>query len=351
MFNSRGAEPWFTYRYVWDEALFFGRKDIECTSDEMEILGEEFSSNPPIAHKALLRPLLDRLTVIRPAVEGDAGNSITQSTLNQFSLGLLAQNGNSSEPSRSESTYLGSSTMPRPAPPVPYTRASGQLGPSSDSRPSLGKAMTQDTDHEASSIQLSCSSSPSLRPAESYQTGGEDQFAEKIGLSEDLSFRPEADARERVETNPATRNLNFGDDLCQVDTSNLVGEDTEDMSHEGDPSRPSRASFSKTSQADTIYSKMLKLLQSSRVYFDQPEDYSENMSMSAAGQGSAPAETLPPETKPEALQSKITQLEAQVKVLSKLEQEHRLARQEQEALLFHRSSPNCSRFGRSHRDT
>ncbi|PUU83591.1 hypothetical protein B9Z19DRAFT_1072131 [Tuber borchii] len=32
-----------------DEALFFGRKDIGFASDEAEILGEEFSGNPPIA--------------------------------------------------------------------------------------------------------------------------------------------------------------------------------------------------------------------------------------------------------------------------------------------------------------
>lgn len=40
-----------------DEPLFFGRKDIEFTSRETEILDEEFSRNPLIARKALLMPL------------------------------------------------------------------------------------------------------------------------------------------------------------------------------------------------------------------------------------------------------------------------------------------------------
>ena len=103
------------------------------------------------------------------------------------------------------------------------------------------------------------------------------------------------------------------------------------------------------SQTEVIHCELLKLLQSSSVYLEQPEDQSENMSMSAVGQGGAPDETPPPETKLEALQQKITQLEAQVKVPSKLEEEHHKKR------LFsilekrvHKSSPNCSRIGRSH---
>jgi len=95
--------------------------------------------------------------------------------------------------------------MPRSAPPVADTKASGQLGPSSDSIPSLVKAVTQDSDHGAPSIWLSRSSSPSLRPAEFYQISGEDQFPEKTELSEDLSFQRVADVPEADETNPATR--------------------------------------------------------------------------------------------------------------------------------------------------
>jgi len=52
--------------------------------------------------------------------------------------------------------------------------------------------------------------------------------------SQDLSFRPEADVPETVETNPETRGLNFSDDLYQADIpkpkKNPVGEDTKDMS-------------------------------------------------------------------------------------------------------------------------
>jgi len=58
------------------------------------------------------------------------------------------------------------------------------------------------------------------------------------------------------------------------------------------------------------------------------------MGLSAVVQGSAPRQTLPPETKPEALRAKNAQLEGVVKLLSKQEQ-HRLARQEQETLVFH----------------
>jgi len=80
------------------------------------------------------------------------------------------------------------------------------------------------------------------------------------------------------------------------------------------------------------------------------------MGLSAVGQGSAPGQTLPPETKPEALRAKNAQLEGVVKLLSKQEQEHRLARQEQETLVFHlknkhRRSPNHSKFGRLHQQT
>ncbi|PUU83585.1 hypothetical protein B9Z19DRAFT_1176129 [Tuber borchii] len=298
--------PWVAGFVGGDEALFFGRKDIGFASDEAEILGEEFSGNPPIARS-------DRSTTIRPAVEGNSSSLITQSTFNQFSLGLQAQNENSSEPSRNESNFLGPSTMPRSTPQVAHTKASGQLGPSSDSRRSLGKAVTQDSDHQAPSIRLSRSSSLSLGPAEFYQTGGKDQFPEKTGFSEDLSLRPEADVPDAVENNPMTRSLNFGDDLYQVDIPNCVGEDTKDISHEGDSSEPGRASFSRMSQTEAIYYELSKLLQSSSVYSEQPEDQSENMNMWAVGQGSAPEETLPPEIKPEALQTKITQLEDEVK--------------------------------------
>ena len=317
-----------------DEALFFGRNDIEFTRDETEILGEEFSRNPPIASKTPPKQLSDRPTAIRPAVEGDARNPIAQSRFNQFSLGLLGQTENSSEPSRSESAHLGSSTRPRSTLPVAHAKAFGQLGPSIDSRPSLGKAVTQHN-HEASLIRLSRSSSPSLGSVESYQTGGEEQFPEKTGFSEDPSFGLEADVSEAVETNPATRILNFGDDLYQVDISNSVGEDTEDMSHEGDPSQPSRALFSRMSQAEAIHCKLLKPLQSSSAYFDQPDGQSENMSTLEVEQGGAPGGTLLPETKTEALQTKITQLEAEVEFLSKLEREHRLAKEEEEALVFY----------------
>ena len=111
-----------------------------------------------------------------------------------------------------------------------------------------------------------------------------------------------------------------------------MGEDTKDMSHEGDSSQPSRAPFSRMSQAEALNDELLKLLQNSNINSEQPEGQSENMSMSAVGQGSAPGQTLPPETKPDA---KITQLEGIIKLLSKQEQEHRLARQEQEALVSH----------------
>ncbi|KAG0131909.1 hypothetical protein HOY82DRAFT_607064 [Tuber indicum] len=45
-------------RFVWgDEALFVGGKGIEFTSDEIEILAEEFSRNSPFANKSPLKPL------------------------------------------------------------------------------------------------------------------------------------------------------------------------------------------------------------------------------------------------------------------------------------------------------
>ena len=132
-----------------------------------------------------------------------------------------------------------------------HTKACRQLGLFRDSRPSLGKVVTQDSD-QALSIRLSRSSSPSLGPVEFCQTSGEDQFPEKTGLSEDLSFRPEADVPEAVETNPMAQSLNFGDDLYQVDIPNSVGEDTKDMSREGDSIEPSRELFSRMSQAEAI---------------------------------------------------------------------------------------------------
>ena len=117
-------------------------------------------------------PQSDPPTAIPPAVKGDSRNSIMQSTSNQSALGLPAQKENSSESSRSESANLGPSTMPRSTPPVADTKAPGQPGPSRDSSPSSGN------DPEALSIRLSRSSSPSLGPAEFYQTGGDDPFPE-----------------------------------------------------------------------------------------------------------------------------------------------------------------------------
>ncbi|PUU77711.1 hypothetical protein B9Z19DRAFT_1085708 [Tuber borchii] len=85
---------------------------------------------------------------------------------------------NSLKPSRSESANLGPSTMPRSTPPVADTKVPGQPGSSRDSSPISEKAVAQDSDPEALSIRLSRSSSPSLGPAEFYQTGGDDPFPE-----------------------------------------------------------------------------------------------------------------------------------------------------------------------------
>ena len=128
------------------------------------------------------------------------------------------------------------------------------------------------------------------------------------------------------------------------------------MSHEGDSSQPSRALFSRMSQAEALNDELLKLLQNNNINFEQPEGQSENMNLSAVGQGSAPGQTLPPETKPEALRAKNAQLEGVFKPLTKQEQDHRPARQEREALVFHlkkkhRRSPNRSKFGRLHQQT
>ena len=40
-----------------DEASFISGRDIEFTSDEIEILGEVFSRNSPFARKSPLEPL------------------------------------------------------------------------------------------------------------------------------------------------------------------------------------------------------------------------------------------------------------------------------------------------------
>jgi len=70
--------------------------------------------------------------------------------------------------------------MPRSTPLGRHdTKAPGQPGSSRGSIPGSGKAVTQDSDPEALSIRLSRSSPPSLRPAEFYQTGGEDPFPER----------------------------------------------------------------------------------------------------------------------------------------------------------------------------
>ena len=93
------------------------------------------------------------------------------------------------------------------------------------------------------------------------------------------------------------------------------------------------------------------------IYIEQPEGQPENTRISTVGQGSAAEETQLPETKPEVLQTKITQLEGEIKLRSKQEQEHRLARKEQEALFVHwkqgalGSSPNRSRLERLYPDS
>ena len=140
--------------------------------DSAKSPGDHISENFPGSS-----PQSNPATAIPPAVKGDSRNSITQSTSNQSALGLPAQKDNSSEPLGSESANLGPSTMPRSALPVADTKAPGQPGPSRDSSPS-GKAVTQDSDPEALSIRLSRASSPSLRPAEFYQTGGNHPFPE-----------------------------------------------------------------------------------------------------------------------------------------------------------------------------
>ena len=105
-----------------------------------------------------------------------------------------------------------------------------------------------------------------------------------------------------------------------------MGEDTKDMSHEGDSSQPRRALFSRISQAEALNDKLLKLLQNNNINSEQPEGQSENMSLSTVEQGSAPGQTLPPETKTEPLRAINAQLEGVVKLLTKQEQEHRPAR-------------------------
>ena len=57
-------------------------------------------------------------------------------------------------------------------------QVSYQPGPSRDSRPSSGKAVTHDSDPEALSIRFSRSPSPSLGPPEFCQTSGDDPFPE-----------------------------------------------------------------------------------------------------------------------------------------------------------------------------
>ena len=69
------------------------------------------------------------------------------------------------------------------------------------------------------------------------------------------------------------------------------------------------------------------------------------MRISGVGHGSAAAETQPPETKPGVLQTKITQLEGEVELLSKLEQEHRLVRQSKKRFVSTRNK-STQRFNK-----
>ena len=148
-------------------------RSTSSSRDTAQSPGDHISENVPGS-----APQSDPPAAIPPAVKGDSRNSITQYASNQSGLGLPVQKENSSELSRSESANLGPSTMPRSTPPVAGTKAPGQPGPSGGSGPSSEKAVAQDSDPEALSIRLSRSSSPSLGPAEFYQTGGDDPFPE-----------------------------------------------------------------------------------------------------------------------------------------------------------------------------
>ena len=155
------------------------------------------------------------------------------------------------------------------------------------------------------------------------------------GFSEALSFRPEADVLVTVETNTETQTLSFHDDLYQGDISNSVSDDTKNILSQNLSRQPSRALSSRMSPLEAVNDERLKLHQNINSNFEQPEARSEGMKMSSVWQVSSAEEALPPETKPEELQTKITELEGLVKLLSKLEQEQRMARQEQEKLVFH----------------
>jgi len=197
---------------------------------------DEISENVPSSD-----PESDPPTAIQPAVKGDASSSITQSTSDQLSLGLPAQNKNSSEPYSSESAHIGPSTMSRSNPLVADTKESGQLAPSSDSRSRSRKAVTQDCNNEA----------------------------------------PEADVPETVETYPETGSLSFGDDLYQGDIPNCVREYRENIGRGDSSGGPSRAFSSGMSQAVAPNDKQLKLHQSSDVNIEQPRGEPEDMRISA----------------------------------------------------------------------
>ncbi|PUU72199.1 hypothetical protein B9Z19DRAFT_1138777 [Tuber borchii] len=74
--------------------------------------GDHISENVPGS-----APLADLPTAVPLTVKGDSRNSIAQSTSSQSALGLPARKENSSQPSRSESTNLDPSAMPRSTPP------------------------------------------------------------------------------------------------------------------------------------------------------------------------------------------------------------------------------------------
>ena len=81
-----------------------------------------------------------------------------------------------------------------------------------------------------------------------------------------------------------------------------------------------------TSQAEVLRDGQSKLLQNSNINIKQLEGQSENMKTPTVEHGSVAEASRPPETKPEVLQTKISQPIGEAELLSKLEQEHRLVR-------------------------
>lgn len=75
-----------------------------------------------------------------------------------------------------------------------------------------------------------------------------------------------------------------------------------------------------TSQAEALRNGQSKLLQYSNINIKQLGGQSENMRTSTVGHGSVAEESRPPETKPEVLQTKISQPVGEAELLSKLEQ-------------------------------